>query len=206
MTTGRSSLPETRYAVGVCGFPRSGSSMTMRMLDAGGINPVEGSAPVSYELGNLDLVRRMPASALAGRAVKLLDYAAWYGELPTYVPWRFIWLDRKPMEQARSNVKFISMIEGITLPPTAPGKLAASFRDDRPKLLRWYSSRGDLLVSSFEAILADPVGEAARFAEFIPGLDSSAAAAIPTARSAACAPGLDAELEAIGGTRETMDA
>lgn len=39
--------------VGVCVHGRCGSSMLMAMLDAGGLPPVPGSAPGSYELPNL---------------------------------------------------------------------------------------------------------------------------------------------------------
>lgn len=187
--------------VGVCGFPRSGSSMTMRMLEAGGIAPVEGSSPGSYELrGGLEGFRWVDPAALDGRAVKLLDYGAWFGELPA-AQWRFIWLDRDPTEQARSHVKFMGAVGGVELPPAAVAKLANSFRADRPKLLRWYRSRGELLVTSFEAILGDPGREAVRLAAFVPGLDEFLAAAVPTERSPKCAPDLAFELSEVSDGR-----
>lgn len=183
--------------VGVCGFPRSGSSLTMRMLHAGGIPPVTGSSPGSYELsGGLEQLASMPPRQLAGRAVKLLDYGQWFPYLPAGIDWRFIWLDRNPTEQAKSTVKFMSFLMPGMLRRDrgAIRRLAKSYRSDRPRLLGWYRSRGDVLVSSFEAILADPSAEAARFAEFLPTLDAVAAAEVPLTRSAACAADLAVEI------------
>src|SRR5437868_14126670 len=113
MTTSAQSLTGANrrldYALGVCGFPRCGSSMTMRMLDAGGLPPISGSSPGSYELAGLDNLSARATGDFIGHAVKLLDFVQWYGVegLPA-VPWRFVWLHRDHRQQARSFSKFTS--------------------------------------------------------------------------------------------------
>ncbi len=175
--------------------------MTMKMLDAGGIRPIAGSTTGAYELvGGLDGLASMPPRVFAGRAVKLLDYGQWYSRLPDGIEWRFVWIDRDPLEQARSNVKFLSLLapELMVDAAEATERFAESYVADRQRLLDWYLVRGDVLVSSFEAILADPAAEAARFAEFLPTLDPVAAAAVCISRSASCAPDLAVELAITG--------
>lgn len=185
------------FAVGVCGFPRSGSSMLMRMLDAGGIPPVPGSAERSYEVG--DVIRsRAWWMSLPGHAVKLLDALQWGAQLPTAVTWQFIWSDRDPIEQARSTVKFAGAVIPGVLDPDAEAIIARSLRADREQLLERLADHGDVLVTSFEAILSDPHDEAERIARFLElPFNPATAAVVAHERGPACAPGLDFELGQI---------
>lgn len=183
-------------AVAVVGFPRCGSSMLMRMLDVGGIPPVVGSASISYELrGGLADFSSMPTALLDGHAVKLLDYGQWFGDLGLPdLDWRFIWSDRDPVQQARSNVKLMNAIGVPDLGKKAERIMTRSYRNDRAELLRYYSGRGQVLVTSFEDLLSDPSFETARLAEFLPELGVVQAAVVPTERSAKCAPDLAFEM------------
>lgn len=166
----------------------------MRMLNAGGIPPVPGSADRSYEVD--DVIRsRAWWMSLPGHAVKLLDALQWGAQLPTAVTWQFIWSDRNPIEQARSTVKFAGAVIPGILDHDAEATIARSLRADREKLLERLADHGDVLITSFEAVLADPVDEAGRIARFLElPFDPNAAAIVVHERTPACAAGLDFEL------------
>ena len=80
----------------------------MKLLDAGGIEPVAGSCEVSYELGGL-MNGELDRLDLEGCSVKLLDAVLHVG-FPK-ADWKFIWIDRDRYEQAASQVKFLSAID-----------------------------------------------------------------------------------------------
>lgn len=183
---------DTRPAIGVCGYGRCGSTMVMEMLDAGGLKPADGSAPGTYELPHFTAARNIP---LAGRAVKMLDAALHYG-IPAAPAWRFVWLDRDPIEQAKSMVKFMSHFaadEG-ELAPDAVERLARSFDQDRPRLLGMLRQRGEVTVLQYERVLAQPRKAAKRLREVFPALDVAAAAAIVHDRDGKCRGDLAVEL------------
>lgn len=176
--------------IGVCGFGRCGSSMAMAMLDAGGVPPVEGSSPGSYELPGLENMADVPAETLNGRAIKLLDAISYY-RLPKVPEWRFLWIDRDPVQQARSMVKFSEAVMGIEMADDDVERFAQSYRDDRSRVIDAYNALGKLFAVDYEDVLADPL----RCAQFISGLvpapfDVEAAAAVVQKRPPECAPDL----------------
>lgn len=188
-----------QYAVGVCGFGRCGSSMTMQMLAAGGLPPVSGSSPGALELTD---IRRAWHVRLPGRAVKLLESIARpdLGIPPCRTGWRFVWLDRDPVQQAWSQVKMIQTLApatGISLtddPHLAASKLAASYREARPMLLRRLNSYGPVTVMRYEDVLADPhVGAVLLRDRVWRWLDVDAAAAVVHDRDGRCRPDMAVE-------------
>lgn len=190
----REEREKASITVGVVGFGRCGSTMAMAMLDAGTIPPVLGSNSGSYELPDLERARLLPPSALAGRSIKLLDSINYY-RLPKAQEWRFVWLDRDHVEQAKSMAKFARLF--TSLAPGAEEALAQSFADDRPKTLGAYERHGPVLVLRYEDVLADPTATAVSLAEFLPGLDISAAAAAVHKRGPECRSDLNVEIGAI---------
>ncbi len=184
------------YAIGVCGFPRSGSSLLMRMLDAGGIPPVDGSAFGSYEVKDFGTLATIPPQDLIGRSIKLLDYFQWHDRLPD-VPWRFVWSDRRPRQQALSQVKLMRAI-GVRIAPFAADGLATSLRHDRGPLLSRYRAVGVVHHTSFEALLRYPTIEAAGLSFAFDGeFDAASAAAVVVPRAPDCAPDLRHELDLL---------
>jgi len=181
------------YAVGVCGFGRCGSTMAMAMLDAGGLTPADGSAERSYELGNIRDAWRVP---LVGRAVKLLDSVLHFG-LPGAPAWRFVWLDRNPVQQALSTLKLMAPLLGESeeYAPDAIERLTASYAADRPRALAALRRRGPVLVLDYERVLIQP-RKAAKLLrrEVWPSLDVDAVAAVVHERDGACRPDLAFEL------------
>jgi hypothetical protein len=182
--------------VGVCGFGRCGSTMAMAVLAAGGVPTVAGADERSHEMP-LDLVQALPPAALEGHAVKLLDAVLHPADtpLPTLAAWRFMWLDRDPHQQARSQVKLLRGI-GVRVPTSAVDAIERSYVPDRPRALAALGALGPVHVDSYERALDDPAGFAARLAEFLhPDLpfDPAATAGVVHHRRARCAPTLEFE-------------
>lgn len=161
----------TPVSVGVCGFGRCGSTMVMAMLDAGGIPPVAGTDPRSFELQDLGVLAGLAGEDLDARAVKLLDAVLYYEDPRNVMPavdvdWRFVWLDRKPGEQARSQVKFLEGLVGVQLRRGAVTELRRSYERDRLKALDRLGALGEVLVLPYEHVLRDPQAAAAQLREF----------------------------------------
>lgn len=180
-------------AVGVCGFGRCGSSMVMRMLDAGGLPPVDGSSDRGYEHGGFS---SLTAEELDGRAVKLLDSVLHDLIPPADVSWRFIWLDRHPYQQAKSLRKFMADVAGVRVSASAVKDLRDSFVRDRPIALERLRGMGEVLELRYESVLARPFMAADTIARFLdPAFDLCPApmGIVVHERDWRCAPGLDFE-------------
>lgn len=184
----------SHHAVGVCGFGRCGSTMLMTMLVAGGCPPGGATQP-PYE-GDFQQLWNLP---LGGRAVKLLDSVTYYG-VPSAPTWRFVWLDRDPVEQARSHIKFVNTFVGqVADHDDAVARFAASYQRDRPKTLNLLHGHGSVLVMRYEHVLADPLRAARNLRKVWPTLDVDAASAVVHDRDGRCRPDLSAEWAAIQG-------
>jgi hypothetical protein len=180
------------YAVGVCGFGRCGSTMTMRMLDAGGLPPVAGSSSRSYELHGG--VQRAWHTQLVGGAVKLLDSVLYFG-VPPARAWRFVWLDRDPVQQATSQIKLIGAADpGAQFADDAVERLAQSYEADRPRALGELRRHGEVLVMQYERVLANPRKAAKQLRQAFPNLHLEEAAAAVHQRDGACRPDMSFEL------------
>jgi hypothetical protein len=180
----------------VAGFGRCGSSLVMQMLAAGGMPTPYSSFP-SYEI--VDKTKIL-IPTLYGGAVKVLD--PHINRPPMGPEYRWIWLDRDPMEQARSMAKFwkAAMMDAPTGLPEMPefgpdqiDKLAQAFKRDRPRaygVMLKYTQTSGILKLKFEAILHDPAWAAHLLKGFCPGsvLDENAMAAQVIPRGPECLP------------------
>jgi hypothetical protein len=159
--------------VAVAGMTRSGTSMLMTMLRAGGMH-------LFYDEGRewaweTSRVFQLPQDAswlqwARGSAVKLLDVQH-YIPLPASERWRFILMRRDPAEQARSMVKFLRQLGGLDA--TNNAALAEGIRRDQKLSEKHLAKRGPVLRVAFEDVLKDPDREAERIGRFV-GLDSTA--------------------------------
>lgn len=192
--------PPPAPAVGVCGFGRCGSTMAMSMLVAGGCPPVDDATDPPYELANARLAHHLP---LAGRCVKLLDSATYCGlPRPPAGGWRFVWLDRDPVQQAISLLKMLTGFGNVSADQVASDavdRLVASFARDRPRLLGMLRQAGPVLVLDYETVLAQPRKTAKLLRrEVWPALDVDAAAAVVHRRDGTCRPDLSVEAALTG--------
>lgn len=179
------------HAVGVCGFGRCGTTMVMGMLTAGGL-PAAADAAHPWEL----TMQELRAVPLGGRAVKLLDIPRNAG-LPPAPGWRFVWLDRDPVEQAKSQAKMMDVMLGHRLTAVEVARFAVSYTRDRPYMMDLLSKHGHLLVLRYEQVLAQPRRAARLLRRVWPGLDVTAAAAVVHQRDGRCRP--DMQVEESGG-------
>jgi hypothetical protein len=158
--------------------------MVMHMLAAGGVPIAGGLTRPPFELPDTQDAWSLP---LAGRAVKLLDEVLFRG-IPPAPAWRFVWLDRDPAEQARSQVKFLEALVGPLAGPreVAVARFAASYQRDRPKALGRLHGAGKVLTLRYEQVLADPRAGALRLRQVWPALDVDAAAGVVHERDGRC--------------------
>jgi len=181
----------------VAGFGRCGSSLVMQMLAAGGM-PTPYAIFPSYEIDFAHT--QVLISALQGGAIKVLD--PHINRPPVGPEYRWIWLDRDPVEQAKSMAKFwkAAMVEAPSNIPPMPeftgdqiAKLAEAFKRNRPRangVMLKYTPASGILKLRFEAFLHDPAWAAHLLKGFCPGpmLDEKAMAAQVKARSTKCLP------------------
>lgn len=188
----------------IAGLGRCGTTLTMHMLAAGGMACV-GEAP-GYEPRELLGLRREWIDAQAGRAMKMIDPHAFGFPPPTQgsPSVRTIWLDRNPVEQARSQAKFAHMVGGLPMPNRDHmRRWTRGLPTDRRAALKALkvASAAPGLMMDFEALLGLPVTAAAAIAEFLapdfPNLDVGAMAAVVRDRPTSCAPDLAIELDLI---------
>lgn len=186
------------FAIGVVGFGRCGSSMTMAMLEAGGVPAVAGATPVARESD----LRTLTAGACLGHATKLLDLPWAFGDVDDLfdgpVDWRFVWLDRNPIQQAKSAVKLMRGVWKQNTPASAAKRFQDGFVRDREACRAWYARRGDVLDLRYEDVLRDPTGAAKQLADHVGApFDVVAAAGVVHDRTPKCRPDLAFEFAEV---------
>lgn len=187
----------------VCGLARCGTSLMMKMLHAGGVEPLcdPECLGFSYEY---DLTTRLPhnvawLSLAEGRALKLLDPHRW--QLPKDRPYLFILLSRNTEEQAKSHIKFLKAL-GVPVSRKDVPLVEQSLRRDLPVARTLLSSypQSSVLELRFENILRKPLTAAGKVSEFIKrdDFDVAAATRVVMKRSPECLPYL-LELRQVQG-------
>lgn len=177
----------------VCGLARCGTSLTMKMLHHGGIEPVCDPESLGYGY-EYNVVTFLPHAtqwldSAAGKVVKILDPHRLV--LPDDRAYAFILLTRDFREQAKSHVKFVKAL-GVDVTPDARAKIEKSLRRDLPLVRKRLGSYSEsrLFAISFEDVLADPLGAARGLDDFLqrPDFDMLKAAQCVLRRSPKCLP------------------
>ena len=162
----------------VSGLPRSGTSMLMRMLEAGGIPPLTDGARAADEdnpLGyyELERVKLLPAEvdwldAAAGRAVKVIS--ALVAKLPEGRRYRVVFLERDLAEVLASQRRMLER-RGERTDRVPDHEMAAMFRRHVASVLDGVRARADmrLLVLAHADVIADPAAAAERIDDFLAG-------------------------------------
>ena len=152
--------------VGVSGSTRSGTTLVMGMLHAGGL-PTYAENNVAFESHD---IFRLPADhawldAVEGKAIKLLE-PLYLAPLPIR-DWRFILMTRDEEQQAKSQLKFLNFLGGTLIPERSWKRMAKSLRTDVPRMRALLGERGAVLEIAFEAVLAKPFDVAEKLADFV---------------------------------------
>lgn len=174
----------------VSGLPRSGTSMMMRMIAAGGIpaltdgvRAADADNPHGYfEFEPVKRTKQDPSwlGQARGRVVKMVHLLLM--DLPAGYDYRVVMMHRDPDEVIASQRK---MLERAGRPSGDPGVLRRVFAAQMDGVRRWLEASPHVraLDVSYNAMLADPRAEAARVATFL-GLsgrtDAMAAAVDPS--------------------------
>jgi hypothetical protein len=160
----------------ISGVPRSGTSMMMQMLEAGGM-PVltdnERSADEDNRKGyyELEAVKRTTKDAswlteAPGRAVKVI-YMLLY-DLPADYRYRVLFVHRRLEEVLASQQEMLKRRgeKGADLPPE---RMKAIFERQLEKVHDWLSEQQhfELLSLNYHDVLADPQQHAGTIAEFL---------------------------------------
>lgn len=172
----------------VAGIARSGLTMIMQMLYAGGY-PCVGEPPAfeKYNMGNIpwSRYRRQMVAVKAVGGDK--DLPPW-----DFGPFDVIYLKRNLDEQAKSTNKFNKILNG--LPPCGIDLFVDSFRREHMKISGFYRD-SRVLELTFESVLDDPLAQAEMIIEWLeyrthPEMDAEAMADAVFRRGPLCLKGL----------------
>jgi hypothetical protein len=172
----------------VSGLPRSGTSMTMKMLEAGGIPPLtdqirtadEDNPKGYYEFERAKKLREGDAAWVPqaeGKAVKVI--AALLVHMPPGHEYRVLFMRREMNEILASQAKMLenrgeeSNVEDVTM--------AALFAKHVKQVEDWMNGQPNLkyLDVDYNAMLADPAPHVQRINQFLGGgLDEAAMMAV----------------------------
>ena len=171
---------------------RSGSSMTCQMLSAGGM-AVVGSWPafeVELPKGTQNWMKNLDRDGPI--AMKLIDPHTF--RPPRGPEYKVIWLDRDVFQQAKSTVKSMRKIAGMSAHKSHVADMRRMLLEmRRPALEAWKNVGADILRLRFETFLSDyPRGAidcAQRIKDFVGlDLDVEAMASVVVNRHPKCLP------------------
>jgi len=174
----------------VTGLPRSGTSLMMQMLHAGGLPVFRDTDSWSYET---ERITRLPDDSAwlqecHGKAVKLLDPHRWT-PLPG-LPYRFVWMHRDAKQQAKSQVKFLKTLGKRVSNKDIPFFRKQIQRDTATCLRLLKSYHCPLLRVRFESTLKHPLLIAEKVSRFCGGLDVEKMTACVKKRPVRCLSGM----------------
>lgn len=174
----------------VSGLPRSGTSMMMKMLEAGGLEILTDNIRTAdddnlqgyYEF---EQVKQLKEGDIAwvgdaqGKVVKVIS--ALLEHLPSEYSYKVIFMEREMMEILASQRKMLER-RGKTGNPAEDGKFAELYGKHLEKVKAWLGAQPnmDVLFVRYNDLLKAPAEFAAKSAEFlgIP-LDTPAMIAVP---------------------------
>ena len=168
----------------VSGLPRSGTSMMMKMLEAGGLAPVtdnirtadEDNPKGYYELEKVKELKNdtswMPEAT--GKVVKVIS--ALLQDLPEDHEYRVVFM-RRNMQEILDSQRQMLVRRGQPESKVPDEKMAAMFEKHLVKIEEWLDAQANMrvLYVKYNAILAAPAEAAREVNEFLGGsLDEAA--------------------------------
>lgn len=159
----------------VSGFPRSGTSMLMQILEAGGMvtcrddyRPADQHNPRGYY--EWEAVKELPNAPAAwaqaeGKAVKVVAPLLRY--LPADFQYQVLWMDRPLLEVIHSQQE---MKGASTRPEDFPFQLAVDYQQEEERIQRWLDQQPHIswLCLSYQDFLEQPQLTLERLALYLP--------------------------------------
>lgn len=172
----------------VSGLPRSGTSMMMKMLEAGGLQPLTDNIRTADEDNpkgyyELERVKEMKSGAAwmadaRGKVVKVIS--ALLQDLPAEQTYRVVFMQRR-MEEVLASQRQMLVRRGQPTDAVSDEKMAAMFEKHLAKIREWLAAQPNMrvLYVKYNDILESPAELAARVNEFLDNsLDAEAMAAV----------------------------
>jgi len=159
----------------VTGFPRSGTSMLMQTLEAGGLAPCRDdhrppdrhNSRGYYEWAPVKDLPNAPASwsQAEGQAVKVVAPLLRY--LPADYHYQVLWMERPLLEVLRSQQE---MRGASSRPEDFPFQLAVDYQQEEEQLQRWLDQQPHLSWERFayRDFLEQPQATLAKLAQYLP--------------------------------------
>ena len=171
----------------VSGLPRSGTSLMMQMIVAGGIvaltdglRTADENNPKGYfEWEPAKTLKDRPEAIAAGEGKVVKIVSALLKQLPPQHEYRIVFMRRPLGEVVASQNKMLTRL-GRDVPATPNAAVFAAFEKHLKDIESWLATRGNtaVLYVDHSAVLDRPQHEAARIADFLGGnLDISRMAA-----------------------------
>lgn len=161
----------------VSGLPRSGTSMMMKMLDAGGIPPLtdeirEADADNPKGYYEFERVKQLSKGDTAwlpdaqGKAVKVI--AALLEQLPPDYDYRVIFMQRRTEEILRSQKQML-LRRGEPTDKVSDEEIAALFQKHVDHVTSWLAEQPnfDVVYVSYNRMLEAPAEQVARINDFL---------------------------------------
>ncbi|MFB3905243.1 MAG: sulfotransferase domain-containing protein [Acidobacteriota bacterium] len=162
----------------VSGLPRSGTSMLMKMLEAGGatlftdgVRQADEDNPRGYF--ELEKVKNLQKQAdkswlreARGKAVKIISQLL--PELPPESTYQVLFINRNLDEVIASQNKML-LRRGERVDPASDGRVRGLFEKHLEKTKSWLKSsrQFEVLELDYSQVIADPLGQARRIREFL---------------------------------------
>ncbi len=172
--------PKSQAVVIVSGLPRSGTSMMMKMLEAGGLEiltdhlrtPNEDNPKGYYEF---ERVKKLPEGDVAwlpeaqGRVVKIIS--ALLKHLPQTYPYKVLFMRRRMPEILASQQQMLAR-RGEASDKVSDEEMTRLFEKHLQEVFAWMAQQSNLtyLEIDYNAMLADPRPQVAQIQAFL-GLD-----------------------------------
>ena len=165
-----------KHLIVVSGLPRSGTSMMMKMLLAGGVElvydaarPADNHNPKGYyELQRVKDLRNDSDWLWehGGRAVKIISHLL--PHLPVDLPCMVLLMQRDLHEVMRSQQKML-INSGREYDPSRDAQIMTAFRRHLMETAAWLDKRPHTLWRRlrYTDVINDPFAQAARLAEFL---------------------------------------
>lgn len=168
---GRRTLPAGTEFVLVSGLPRSGTSLMMQMLAAGGLEPLtdglraaDAHNPRGYF--EWDEARLLPSNpwrieAAAGKAVKIISMLL--QALPSEFHYRILFMERPPAEIAASQRRLLESSAGADSIPVE------ALRGHRDRTMEWMQRQANVhfLSVPYPELVRQPLPWLRKIAEFL---------------------------------------
>ncbi len=167
----------TEFITIVSGLPRSGTSMMMKMLEAGGLPPLtdqirtaDDDNPKGYY--EFERVKKMPDGDIAwvdgaqGKAVKVIS--ALLEHLPPDYSYRVLFMERK-MDEILASQHQMLVRSGKPTDKVSDEKLAEMYSKHLTKVKNWLNEQPNILVLylDYNAMLAEPDKSSVQINQFL---------------------------------------